>query len=121
MEIYHKEFWLPKLGSTRTEYEDASSIAKDRFRFAVADGATEASFSGVWAKQLVRAFTSKKLSIPLLLEELKPLQSKWESIIHRHALPWYAEEKANNGAFAAFVGLELLQECLDAGTKRTWR
>ena len=121
MEIYAKEFWLPKRGSSDAEYEDAFSIAEDGFRFAVADGATEASFSGVWAKQLVRAFANKRLSIPIVLEELKPLQSRWQKIVHRHPLPWYAEEKASSGAFAAFVGLELSQEHSDAATKRTWR
>lgn len=121
MEIYAKEYWLPKRGSTDAEYEDAFSIAEDRFRFAVADGATETSFSGVWAKQLVRAFTNRKLSIPIVLDELKPLQSRWEKIVHRHPLPWYAEEKASSGAFAAFIGLEFVQEESDAITKRTWR
>jgi hypothetical protein len=121
VEIYAKEFWLPKRGSTDAEYEDAFSIAEDGFRFAIADGATETSFSGVWAKQLVRAFTSKKLSIPIVLDELKPLQSRWENIVHRHPLPWYAEEKVSSGAFAAFVGLELLRENSEAGMLRTWR
>jgi len=121
VEIYAKEFWLPKSGNSDAEYEDAFSIAEDRFRFAVADGATETSFSRVWAKQLVRAFTNKRLSIPIALEELKAIQSRWEKIVHRHPLPWYAEEKASCGAFAAFVGLELSQEHSDAGTQRRWR
>jgi hypothetical protein len=119
---YAKEFWLPKHGSSEGEYEDAAAIANDRMRFAVADGATETSFSGAWARQLVRAFTSGKLSIPIALEELIPLQARWqESIAHRHPLPWYAEEKANSGAFAAFVGLEFSQEKTDAGTRKIWR
>lgn len=121
MEIYAKEFWLPKRGSTDAEYEDASSISDDRFRFAVADGATETSFSGIWARQLVRAFTNRKLSIPIAPDELKPLQSRWEKIVHRHPLPWYAEEKASSGAFAAFVGLELTREDSGTGTVRNWR
>jgi hypothetical protein len=117
VEVYAKEFWVPKRGSSETEYEDAFNLAEDGSRFAVADGATETSFSGIWAKQLVRAFTKKKLSIPIALEELKPLQSRWEKIVHRHPLPWYAEEKASNGAFAAFIGLELLQEHSSAKEK----
>jgi hypothetical protein len=35
-------------------------------------------FHGVWAKQLVRAFTNRQLSIPIALDELKPLQSRWQ-------------------------------------------
>jgi hypothetical protein len=119
--VYAKEFYLPKNGSTDAEYEDAFSLGDDGLRFAVADGATEASFSGVWAKQLVRAFTNRKLSIPIVIEELRPLQLRWQKIVHRHPLPWYAEEKANSGAFAAFIGLELLQEISEAGARKTWR
>jgi hypothetical protein len=114
VEIYVKEFCLPKNGNAETENDDSFSSAKDKSRFAVADGATEASFSREWAKQLVRAFTAKRLSIPIALDELKPLQSRWEKFVHRHPLPWYAEEKASSGAFAAFVGLEFLEE-------KTWR
>lgn len=121
MEIYPKAFHLPKLGNSESEYEDFFGFAKDKRRFAVADGATEASFSQEWAKQLVRAFTSKRLSIPLVLDELKPLQARWQQFIHRHPLPWYAEEKANFGAFAALVGLELSEEDSEEGKKRTWQ
>jgi hypothetical protein len=121
VEFFATEFWLPKSGSTDAEYEDASAVAKDKSRFAVADGATETSFSGVWAKQLVRAFTDKRLSIPIVTEELKPLQSKWQQIVHRHPLPWYAEEKAYDGAFAAFIGLEFCDWHSETGTKKIWR
>ena len=110
MEIYAKEFCVPKNGNTEAENDDSFSSAKDKSRFAVADGATEASFSREWAKQLVRAFAAKKLSIPIALDELKPLQIKWDKFVHRQSLPWYAEEKASSGAFAAFVGLEFFQE-----------
>jgi hypothetical protein len=112
--VHAKEFYLPKQGSSEAEYEDAFSLGKDELRFAVADGATETSFSGVWARQLVRAFTHGKLSVPITIEELKPLQSQWEKIVHRNPLPWYAEEKAGSGAFAAFIGLEFLP-------KKIWR
>ena len=121
MEIFATEFWLPKNGSSKAEYEDASAIAKDKSRFAVADGATETSFSGIWARQLVRAFTDKRLSVPLVPEELKLLQGKWQKIIHRHPLPWYAEEKAYDGAFAAFVGLEFFAEDSETNKKTNWR
>jgi hypothetical protein len=121
VEALAQEFRLPKLGSSDAEYEDASSIGSNRLRFAVADGATETSFSGAWAKQLVRAFTGGRLSIPIALEQLTPLQARWQKIAHRHPLPWYAEEKANSGAFAAFVGLEFTQELSEAGTQKIWR
>jgi hypothetical protein len=121
VEIDTKKFWVPKNGSSEAEYEDACSFAKSDGRFAVADGATEASFSGIWAKQLVRAFRKKELSVPITPAELKPLQEEWQKNVHRRPLPWFAEEKLNAGAFAAFVGLELLNDKIQAGTKRIWR
>jgi len=117
-----KTFHLPKHGSSDAEYEDACNIDTNRKRFAIADGATEASYSGAWAKQLVRAFTKGQLSIPITLEELVPLQTRWQkNIAHRHPLPWYAEEKINNGAFAAFVGIEFSHQNLDTGAQNIWR
>lgn len=112
---------MAKNGNTEAENDDSFSSAKDKSRFAVADGATEASFSREWAKQLVRAFTAKRLSIPIALVELKPLQSRWEKFVHRHPLPWYAEEKARSGAFAAFVGLEFSEEHSETGMRKKWR
>jgi hypothetical protein len=62
MHVVTEAFWLPKAGNTLEEYEDAFWPRKsmDRslsmFRCAVADGATETSFSRVWAQTLVRAY-----------------------------------------------------------------
>ena len=105
MEVHAQEFWLPKHGSSTAEYEDASRSRQPRF--AVADGATETSFSRIWAKQLVNAFTRGKLNVPLAPHTLRPLQTRWQEIVRLRPLPWYAEEKAQSGAFAAFLGLEL--------------
>lgn len=121
MEICAKEFWLPKRGNTRAECDDAFHVAANSRRFAVADGATETWLSGVWAKQLVRAFTNGNLSIPLALEELNDLQTKWEKIAHRRPLPWYAEEKVHAGAFAAFVGIEFSEPNTGTGAENIWR
>ena len=121
MEVDAKVFWLPKAGSSESEYEDAFRIGSSELRFAIADGATEASFSRLWAKQLVRAFTKNNLSAPIKLEELMPLQRSWEKIVHRRPLPWYADEKINDGAFAAFVGLEFLQDRQEDIAQKNWR
>ena len=121
MEVHAKEFWLPKRGNTEAEYEDAFHRAPDNCRFAVADGATETSFSGIWAKQLVRAFTNGNLSVPLALEELDRLQIKWRQIVHRRELPWYAEEKADAGACATFLGLEFSEHNSETGAENIWR
>lgn len=127
MDAYVKAFWLPKDGSSEEEYEDAffprhsSSLTGERLRFAVADGATEASFSRLWARMLVRAFVRRSLDLPLTLEQLAPLRELWSASIHDKPLPWYAEEKAASGAFSSLLGLELAEERPEGNVKRTWR
>ncbi len=110
MQPSSKTFWAPKAGNSVEEYEDAS--AHSDHRFAMADGATESSFSERWAQGMVKKFVDtppdhiRNPKIPLE-EWLKPLQSEWHEGIPWSRLPWYAEEKARGGAFAAFVGVEV--------------
>ena len=53
---------LPKSGNQASECEDAFALPKyhnrprRKFRFAIADGATESAFSGLWAEKLVAAY-----------------------------------------------------------------
>ena len=69
------------------------------FRFAVADGATESSYAGIWAKQLVRAFCKGLLDYYTIWDNLPNLQLRWSQIVRERVmaqgrpLPWYAEEK----------------------------
>ncbi|HEV3469032.1 MAG TPA: hypothetical protein VG148_06905 [Pyrinomonadaceae bacterium] len=77
-------------------------------RFAVADGATEAFDAGSWARALAGSWVERE-TVPLTVEEFgawaaeegKRLREVWAGRV----LPWYAEEKARGGSFAAFVGL----------------
>jgi hypothetical protein len=128
MDAYLKAFWLPKEGSTEGEYEDAflpcearGYPIRKRQRFAIADGATETSFSRLWAQLLVRGFVRRALAVPPTMEQLKPLQERWRSKVGGKSLPWYAEEKMSYGAFAALLGLELSEEEGEAGTVRNWQ
>jgi len=130
MDLHAEAFWLPKSGSSETEYEDAfgpprlkapQRIKGDRARFAVADGATEASFSRQWAIQLVRGFVHEHIGVQLTAGDLKPLQEKWERTIRRRSLSWYAEEKAEKGAFSSLLGLEIVDALGDAGAAFGWR
>jgi len=114
MRVSAQGFRAPKLGNQDSEYEDAfyprrELISREAriFHFAVADGATETSFSGLWAKQLVRAFCRGRLDGPMCLEGLRLLREQWHKIVSRRRLPWYAEEKVRSGAFAAIAGIRL--------------
>jgi len=107
-----------KAGNSPEEYEDAFSArgADPAYRVAIADGATESSYSGFWARLLVESYTRRKEGHgPEFLGQIEAARR----LLHRRAkrphLAWYAAEKARQGAFAAFLGLELY-----AGTK-TWR
>jgi hypothetical protein len=99
---------MPKRGNSTEEYEDA--FAHSGRTVAVADGASESSYCEIWAQSLVRSFVEAspdfpKLGPPGLEAWLEPLQSEWSNRIPWDRLPWYAEEKARNGAYAAFLGL----------------
>jgi hypothetical protein len=99
---------MPKEGASLEECEDAVGVNVEALRFAVADGATEAFDAGSWARALAESWAGAEAA-PLTLEEFRPwvaaqgmrLQGSWEGRV----LPWYAEEKARAGSFAAFVGL----------------
>ncbi|MFA5375613.1 MAG: protein phosphatase 2C domain-containing protein [Dehalococcoidia bacterium] len=112
-----QEFGAAKAGNKPEEYEDALSFDPDRGLFAIADGATEASYAKEWANLLVEAFVADPSCLKpktrvwssnsLFLEWLKPLQKTWHESINWSVLPWFAEAKAKAGAFASFVGLEI--------------
>ncbi len=108
MQISYRTGWLQKNGCAPEEYEDSfapgeiSTENVQEFRCAVADGATETSFSGLWAKILCDAYVAGQTS-------LEELQKQWLEQVSSQELPWYAEQKLESGAYAAFVCLTLYQ------------
>jgi hypothetical protein len=119
MHVFAEALKMPKAGNTDSEYEDAywpegPVDGASCSRFAVADGATETSFSGIWARQLVEAYGAGAFENPPDSGWLSELQQKWWSIVRDKPLPWYAEEKVGSGTFAALVGLTLDRESADS-------
>jgi hypothetical protein len=104
-------FSCQKAGNARTEYEDAWAVrgsdSPTRCRVAVADGATESSFSALWAGLLVESFVRGRSHGPDFFEGLGAIRRLWWRKIRGRPLPWYAAEKARRGAYAAFVGASL--------------
>lgn len=108
---------LHKAGNAAAEYEDAydygwsPEAGAPAFRCAVADGATEASFSALWAAQLVRAYCSGGISVAALAGSLPNLQQQWLAQVSAAAADapeqWYVTEKLRRGAFSSLVGLTL--------------
>jgi Protein phosphatase 2C len=97
-----------KKGNSPEENEDAFAADLDRGRFAIADGATESSDAAVWARILVDAFVENGCAMAGGWADAQPaLQARWMAAVAHTAMPWYAEIKRQEGAFATFLGLTL--------------
>jgi serine/threonine protein phosphatase PrpC len=116
MWIEFSAFKLQKAGNKLEEYEDAYAplVAAEgeygEFLCAVADGATETSFSGQWAKLLVDAFADRRLprlDMNAMAELSRAWQAQIDDLTREKPLSWYAEEKLRSGAFASLMGLQI--------------
>ena len=133
MRVLLDTFWAPKRGNSVEEYEDAFApnsggvVEGTCLRFAVADGATDAAFSGLWARLLVEGYRKGWIGTRGrdTHDGLQRLGHICRHRVARKTLPWYAEEKRRLGAFAALLGLELSASEADgsgtSGTSGTWR
>lgn len=117
-----QQFTVPKNGNSEEENDDAYCIGERLF--AIADGATEASFSERWAHSLVEKFVVEP-PLPFASSTcefarwLEPLQHEWEAGIDWQNLPWFAESKARAGAFATFIGMEFFMDGLPEQSEQT--
>ena len=114
MPASYRVFWDTKVGNTAEEYEDAfGSDVEDQprseMRYAVADGATESSYSRHWAQLLVDAYGAGATAPTKLVRRLPALQVAWREEHQRPDLPWFAAEKLALGAFAALLGIRLIE------------
>jgi hypothetical protein len=97
---------LPKAGYRPEECDDACAVRPEVGRFAVADGASESCFAGLWARLLVDGFLHTTGPQPAPWHSwLEAVQQQWSNEIHSRPLPWYVEDAARQGAFATFLGL----------------
>jgi Protein phosphatase 2C len=113
MQVCAYPYSMQKAGNSLEEYEDAYwplNPVEGRgksFRFAVADGATEASYSKIWAGLLVKAYCEEQFHESDLTETLLNLQTKWKEQVGAQPLPWYAEAKVRDGAFSSLLGFTI--------------
>lgn len=112
-------FACPKAGNRREEYEDAWAVrgsdSPRAARVSVTDGATEASFSKLWATLLAEAWVRSRSTGAEFTERLAGARRLWRRKTVGRALPWYAAEKARRGAYAAFLGVSIV------ATSGAWR
>ncbi len=102
-----------KRGNLDRECEDALAVNGARTRFVVVDGATEGIDSRRWARSLARSFAihgagDDPVACSRALGDRQ--QARWNG----REVPWYLAEKAQAGAFAAFVGVEIRGDRWDA-------
>jgi hypothetical protein len=105
-------FSLSKLGNTSEENEDAFAAQEilaglSEFACALTDGATRASFSGLWARLLAAEAIARPLQPASLAGLLASAQAKWAAELAGLSLPWHAEEKVRQGAFATLAWIQL--------------
>lgn len=107
-----KAWWTPKGGYTVNEYEDAYRVSEptgtEPLRVAVADGATGATFSALWASLLASDYVSGQLTPETLPQRIPFLAREWMARAQSEPLPWYAQAKVSSeGSHAALLGLSL--------------
>src|SRR5688572_26824783 len=98
-----ESLFAPKGGSSAAEYEDSFRVSfRGRYpregnawrclcRCAVADGATESSYSAHWADLLVYAAVSGKLDQEAIPASLPALQERWRKHVEGRPMSWFAE------------------------------
>lgn len=97
--------WRPKRGHSPDEYEDAFALSGDTLplRAAVADGATESAFSGGWARAVAQQYVHAGPDAPLR-DAIQQARRSWTP---PHDARWYVAAKAEQGAHAAVLGLQI--------------
>ena len=104
--LHWRAFRLPKRGCTLDECEDAWATDPATGRFAVADGVTECAFAGLWSRLLVEGFVAATQR-PDVWNWLDGPRRRWSSEVMGLELPWYAEMKRKEGAYATMLGLNV--------------
>jgi hypothetical protein len=99
----------PKAGHQAAECEDRLAIGPDGLAFAVADGASEASFARLWAGILVQRFVEQPAHA---LEEawVTAARQAFVQSLDWGRLPWHALEKLRRGSHAALAGVVIHPE-----------
>ena len=100
-----------KRGNRDDEMDDAYRMNPGRGCFALADGASESSFAGLWANSLAERFVAEPPAPSDSWEEwLAPARDRWREDVDRREMPYYAVDKAAYGAFSTHLGFEMFAD-----------
>ncbi len=97
------------MGNRPDENEDSFAFSEENGFFAVADGASDSSFAGQWARALVSTF-SKSTGVnskDAFLEFVKKSRDLWKTSVDWNTLPWFVKNKVTSGAYSTFLGLQI--------------
>jgi len=122
MNIWLDNFSAPKFGNTAEEVEDTfcpkneDVIIRNNIFIALADGATDGTFSKYWAECLVSTFCNNyKDDFPCFIEESFARWDTWKRDYinlrndNNKPLYWYEEAGFLRGSFSTLLGLHLIQ------------
>lgn len=102
---------VPKSGNSVEECEDHYAAHPEGWHFAVADGASDAIYSSIWANILVEQFVEYEVrDVPTeeferWVAACRARWGDWESVLSAKALPWFTRDKLYVGSAAAFLGV----------------
>lgn len=102
---------IQKNGFKPEENEDYFACSKDLSAFAISDGATESSYSAIWAEMLAKSFTESPfnyLSQNIVLP-FKDMNAFIDEKLCNPSISWFAKEKAQQGSWATLLGIEFKQ------------
>ncbi|MHB1709103.1 MAG: hypothetical protein ACYCT2_06495 [Thermoplasmataceae archaeon] len=107
-----RTYRLPKLGNSDEECEDAFSSNGSFSRMAIADGASDSIFSGVWASSLVDQFALIEGRLyddkgQVLNQLITAARNSWYDRINWKKLSLFVKNKAIKGSFSTFLGVEI--------------
>ncbi|GIF91501.1 protein phosphatase 2C domain-containing protein [Catellatospora chokoriensis] len=97
---------VPKRDRTDAENEDRVAARDDAGRYAIADGASTSARPDVWAQLLVTAFVEQERD-PFEPSTLAQLRRSWLNQVQTEDLPWYAQKKLREGAYATLAMLHV--------------
>lgn len=109
---------LSKPGEVRCDDYYSYARYPGELRLAVADGASEAIYSGMWAKLMAKGFVRSRGFFPYEPEGIERFRSGiarlWQSRVDEKVksgkAPWYVEQKVEEGAFATLAAVVVEEE-----------
>jgi serine/threonine protein phosphatase PrpC len=127
--IIYSKYTVPKYGNRPDENDDAVEVYQSqdtylknqKIRCAIADGATQTSFSSLWARLLVKEAIKYMPSKKRFEDITLAAQKYWKGEIDKIELPWHAEEKVKLGAFSTLLWISIKRPESPLNPIGTWK